>query len=134
MDIFMEASRQAIRYTTDKGVLSVEQLWKLPLTSTVGAVNLNDLAVGIYNGLKSDEISFVDKAKKADPTEQLKLDVLRTVIEFKIAENDAKAKERVRSAEEQQILAALEKRELSKYDNMSADELKAALAKLKTPA
>ena len=51
MDIFEQASRLKLRFPSPLGTLSTEDLWHLPLTSTTGKANLNDIGKALnYEG------------------------------------------------------------------------------------
>ena len=60
--MFEQASRLKLRFTTARGSLSVEDLWDLPLTSTTGKPNLDDIAKSLNRELRatSEETSFVE--------------------------------------------------------------------------
>lgn len=51
MDIFVQATRMKLRFSTPAGLMTVEDLWDLPLQK--GKVNLDALAVGISNEMAS---------------------------------------------------------------------------------
>jgi len=55
MEMFAFATKKKIRFETSKGLLSVEDLWDLPLTSDNGRPNLDDIAKGIYKAMKEGE-------------------------------------------------------------------------------
>ena len=47
MNIFEQATRQAFRFESPKGFLTVEDLWNLPLTNNTGRANLDGINAGI---------------------------------------------------------------------------------------
>jgi len=51
--LFETATRRAYRFDTDKGQLTVEQLWSLPVESC-GRVNLTDMAIELYRQLPTN--------------------------------------------------------------------------------
>lgn len=46
MSIFEQASREKVRFQTQVGQVSVEDLWELPLSSKANKPNLDDIAKG----------------------------------------------------------------------------------------
>jgi hypothetical protein len=108
--MFEDAIRQKIRFDSPKGLLTAEDLWDLPLQSTVsGKANLDDIARALHKQLKNgDDVSFVSTATKSDPTVQLKFDIVKYVIEQKMKEN-AVASERQDSDLKAMPMAELQK-------------------------
>jgi len=128
--MFEKATRLKIRFDSPKGQLSVEDLWDLPLTSVRGA-NLDDIARGLYLQLKSGaDVSFVNEAQKSDPTIQFKFDLVKHVIDVKLAENAAAAAASANREKKQQLLAILAQKENEALAGQSIDELRAAIAAL----
>ena len=132
-NIFEQAARMRppLRFASAVGDLTAEQLWDLPLTHK-SRPSLNELAIATAKELRDlGDFSFVDV--KPDPrkdTITLQLDILKRVIEVKMAEAIA-AQNAAKSAErKQKILEALEKKEGSELDAKSKDELLAELSKL----
>lgn len=130
MNIFEQAARQKFRFPTAKGELTVEQLWELPLKST-GGPNLDDIALTLDRQLSAEgnRKSFVDSTVKADGTIQVKLDIVKHIIEVKIEKRDAEAKAQATRERDQRIMAILEKRKDAKLDSASDEELLALLNK-----
>ena len=130
-DIFTIATRTKLRFDTNKGLLSVEDLWDLPLTSNTGRPNLDDIARELDAQLKSiSTVSFVDTSKKADTTLQLKFDLVKAIIDTRLAENTATATIRANQEKKQQILAIMAEKETDGLKGKSLDELNAILATL----
>jgi hypothetical protein len=115
-NIFEIASRKRIRFSTNKGLLGVEELWDLSLQS------LDTIAKAVNKQLKeSQEESFIDKPVSSVNSEQeLALDILKHIIQVKIQERDA-AKTRT---EKQAKLASLKELAARKAgEEMSAKSL-----------
>lgn len=128
--MFEKAARLKVRFDSPKGQLSVEDLWDLPLTSARNA-NLDDIARGLYLQLKSDaDVSFVNEAQKSDPTIQFKFDLVKHVIDVRLAENAAAAAASANREKKQQLLAILAQKENEALAGQSIDELRAAIAAL----
>lgn len=128
--MFEQATRAKIRFETERGLLSVEDLWDLPLQSLRG-VNLDDIAVGLDRQLKdSSTVSFVDDAPKTNATLQLKFDVVKRVIDVKKEEARAAGVAAERRATKARILEIIAKKQDATLENASIEELEAKLASL----
>ena len=132
--MFETASRLKIRFESQKGPLSVEDLWDLPLTSTTNKPNLDDIARSVNRQLKSegDDTSFVTSSTKSDKTVQLqlKLDILKHVIGVKMAEREVQRKAEANKAQRQRILEIINAKQDSALQNQSIEELQAILASM----
>ncbi len=129
--MFEKISRSKVRFDSVKGQLTVEDLWDLPLTSTRGQANLDDIARALHKKLKNgDDVSFVDTAKKSDPAIQLAFDVVKHIIEVRLAENDAAAQKRARDDRRIVLQEAIARKESEAIGSKSVDELRAELAAL----
>jgi len=108
MSIFERASRSKLRFASVKGGIgmTIEDLWDLPLQSQSGRVNLDDIARALNRQLKAadGDVSFVDPERKSDERVQLAFDIVRHVINVKMAENAAHKVAHDKAAEKQKIL------------------------------
>lgn len=122
--MFEAAVRNKVRFDSPKGLLTVEDLYDLPLTSAKGA-NLDDIALALDSKLSTTKIaSFVAPVKRAADDTQLKFEIVKHVIATKIAERDAAA-ERVQRAEKKQaILAAIAQKETEQLTSSSIEDLR----------
>ena len=133
MNIFEAAVRQKLRFESPKGLLSIEDLWDLPLTSTAGKANLDDIALGLHQGLKNtaEIVSFVDDDKaKPDAVIQLKFDLVKHVIETRKKENAATLAAKDKAETKQRLLEVLAKKRDSNLEAMSEEDLRKKLAEL----
>ncbi len=132
MSMFEKASRAKLRFESPQGPLAAEDLWDLPLTSLLtGKANLNDLAKGLFRQLKdSGEVSFVDPTTTADAATQLKFDIVKHVIEVRVAERDAAAVAQANKEKKQLILGIIAQKENEALSNTSLDELRAMVQSL----
>jgi MoxR-like ATPase len=127
--MFEEATRRKLRYETAQGVLSVEELWDLPLTSH-RRVNLNDIAIALHNQLKHDTVSFVDDAEKPDPVLQLRFDVVKYVIDVRKAEMRTAAEASAKAEQKQKILGIIARKEDAALEGMDLDKLREMIGSL----
>lgn len=123
--MFDQATRLKLRFNTPQGLISTEDLWDLPLTSTTNRANLDTIAVGLYAELNSNRnISFVNNASAGDTSLQLKFDIVKHVIDVRQAENAATAEARVRKGKKQQLLALIDQKENEQLAGKSLDDLR----------
>jgi hypothetical protein len=129
--MFDKATRLKLRFTTSKGEATVEDLWDLPLSSERGHPNLDTIAINLNKQLKdADEVSFVLPSKSKDEITRLKFDVVRHIIEVRLGENAAKAKERENAEKKEKILAILADKQDESLKTKSVEELQALAASL----
>ena len=84
MENFKLASQQKLRFQTNKGLLSTEQLWDLSLK------DLDALAVSLETEHKeSGKKSFLVKTSVKDKTAKLRFDVTLDVLNTKVEEMQA---------------------------------------------
>lgn len=125
--MFEKASRLKLRFETSIGMISAEDLWDLPLTSAKGP-SLDAVAIKLHRGLKSgDDVSFVDKTRKSDETAQLRFDIVKRIIDVRLAENEAALAVRKNAETRQKILEIISEKEGESLKNMPLDELRAKL-------
>ncbi len=131
--MFEKASRIKLRFETTKGLLSVEDLWDLPLTSTTSKVNLDEIARGLHQKVTTQtDISFVNPTAKSAAAEkdQLSLDIIKQVISVRLAENEAAAKIRANVEQKKKILEILDQKDTESLKGKSEAELRAMVAEL----
>jgi len=127
--MFEKASRLKLRFDTTRGDLTVEDLWDIPLMNC--DFSLDELAKKAYKRVKeSEEISFVKPKSQACIIPSLKLDILKRVIEVRLAEIEEGKTLLANKARKDRILAILEEKEDSTLKEKSSDELKALLEEL----
>lgn len=128
--MFETASRLKLVFNSPKGLLKVEDLWDLPLTSKNG-VNLNDIARGLNRELmNSDEnVSFVDEVSSTSDNAILKLkfDIVKHIIDVKLSESRTAREASIRKAERTRILELIERKKGEALESRSIEELEALL-------
>jgi hypothetical protein len=132
MDLFEKASRLKIRFQSNKMAnLTVEDLWTLPLTSSVGNANLDEIAVGLGNQIDAQGkvVSYVNPAKKTDERIQVAFDVVRHVIGSRLEENKAAAEKAQDSEKRQQIMALIQEKKNGQLKDLPIEELEKMLSK-----
>jgi hypothetical protein len=123
-NIFEQATRQKLRFDSAVGLLSVEDLWALPL-STINSSkpNLDTIAVELNKALKGTEESFVSNKKK-DAVLQLKFDIVKHIIDTRVQENEAKTAEVQRASKISKIDELIAAKENEELANLSVEQLR----------
>lgn len=130
--MFEKATRQQLRFNTKKGLLSVEDLWTLPLKTSFNAqVDLDEVAKTVYKELKtSEEISFVAPVTASNTTAQLKMDIVKHIIAVKLAEKEVAEKAKETKEKKQKILEIIARKQDESLANASIDDLQKMLESL----
>ena len=124
MSIFQTATRKKLRFESQKGQLSVEDLWDLPLTSETGKANLDDIAREVNRQLKAiKEESFVTEAVSGNSSMELKLEILKSIIVVKKEEGAAAALARANALKKQEILGLIAKKQGEQLAGSSLEDL-----------
>jgi hypothetical protein len=132
MDLFLAASRAKLRFDTPKGALSVEDLWDLPLDGSRGTT-LDSLAVALYKDVKQAgeaPVSFVSKAPVATAKTveaKMKFDLVKFIIDLRVAERDAKAEADTRRETKRKLQEVLARRQDAALESKSPEEIQAMI-------
>ena len=130
MELFAKITRRKERFDTSKGLLTIEDVWDLPLTSVRGP-NLDDLAKGLKKELAEvSEESFVEiKSDKAKVVED-KFNAVLYIIKVKLNEKAEAEKEAEKRQRRELILELMQDKEKEELKGKSLDELKKMLNSL----
>lgn len=124
MSTFKQATQLKIRFHTNLGQLSTEQLWDLSLTQ------LDALAVSLESSYEqSDRKSFLAKKTAKDTITKLKFDIVLEILETKqaIAEEATQLKER--NEHNEKILSLIANKQDEEMSQKSVEELTKLLKK-----
>lgn len=125
---FATATRLKYRFKTQRGLVSTEDLWDLPLT---GVVSLNTIAKTINRAIKAEEEEdFVSTKSKADTTLIAMLDIVRSVIDFKKNEKARRLKRSTNKAKRERLLGILARKEDADDENQSKAALRRMIEEL----
>lgn len=132
MEMFAFATKKKFRFDTYKGQVTVEDLWDLPLTATNGRPNLDDIAKELYKKMKDEnEMSFVKPTSQVNKEFNIikaKFDIVKYIIDVKLAEAEAAKKAKETKARNQRILGLIAQKEDEALASKSKEELLAMLA------
>lgn len=122
MSLFEKAAKQKLRFNSNKGQLTVEDLFDLSLTS------LDNIAKAVNRKLKDEaEESFIQKKSTSSTELELQLDILKYIIEYKTGIEEANKKRAETVARKQQIEEILMRKKSQQLEDLSVDELQAML-------
>ena len=130
-NLFQQATREKFRFESSKGDLSVEQLWDLPLTSRTG-FDLDTVAKAVNANLKSsNEESFVNVSNNPAVSRlQAQLEVVKAIIEIKLALAEAAKKRVEKAAERQRLMEVLHSKKDQELQGLSVEEIERRLSQL----
>ena len=122
--MFEKASRLKLRFNTNKGVLSAEDLWDLTLTE------LDTLFVELNKGLKESgsEGLLKKRATKADKELDLRIAIVSRVFEVKNTEKEDAATRADQKAERERLIAIKAQRAEKAELELSDEELDTKIA------
>ena len=128
MSIFEKASRAKLRFAVFQGIMNTEDLWGLKLE------DLDKIAVALRKQVKeSEEESFIkttnSKSLVVVETE-LKFEIVKHIIGVKLEEKEARALAAEKKAKRAQLIELIGKKELTKLESKSIEDLKKELAEL----
>lgn len=122
MENFKLASQQKLRFQTNKGLLSVEQLWDLSLD------DLDALAVSLETEHKqSGKKSFLIKTSTKDRTTKLRFDVVLDVLNTKVEEMQAVSEAAEIKEHNKKIITLISEKQDESLKGKSIKQLEAML-------
>jgi hypothetical protein len=130
-NIFEYASRNKLRFQSLRGELTLEQLWDVPLRSRDG-FDLNAVAKAANKAWKDlSEESFVETEKTREHVRrETALEVVKRVIETKLAEEETDKRRATNKLEREKLLAILAEKQTGKLSELSEKELQRRIAAL----
>jgi hypothetical protein len=130
VNIFERATRLKLRFDTSRGFLTTEDLWGMPLTSGNG-FDLDAIARGLHRRLKdAEEVSFVVKTSGAASSDELAFEVVKHVIETKLAEQEAAKMRAANREKKQKLLSLIAEKQDESLKASSVEELQAMVEAL----
>ena len=125
--MFEKATRLKVRFETPQGLLSTEDLWDLPLTTTNGnRASLDDIAMTLHRHINENKVeSFVNKTTKSDEKVQVAFDIVKHIIEVRLAEKEAAENVRKNKEKKAQILALIAQKDNEELSGKTKEELRA---------
>lgn len=129
MELFAQAAKSKLRFQVSSdefkihGIVDTEDLWTLPLKV------LDELAKALNSKLQENQVSFIS-TEVADKVVQLKFDVVKAVIDYRLEEQKAQKQTQENQAKKQRLLELKHQRQNEKFAQLSEEEIDKQLAEL----
>ena len=130
-DIFKQATKLKLRFSSVRGDLTVEDLWDLPLTSKSN-LSLDGVGKPIQKALReSDEDSLVDvPTTSKNELNSLRLAVIKEIISVKQEENLIKQTQAAIESQKALLKQALASKKVDEINSLSVEEIEKRLASM----
>jgi len=120
--MFEKASKQKLRFSFN-GQLRTEDLWDLKLE------DLDTIAKALNKEVDaSAETSFIKKKSTSNAKSELKFDIVKHIIEVKLAAKDAKLRRAESESKRDMLRGLIDSKKHAELANLSVEELEAQLA------
>lgn len=131
MSIFEQASQQKLRFASNRGELTTEQLWDLPLQSKC-QFDLDTITKEVNRQLKAtEEESFVSTTDNpAKSRLELQMDILKHIIAVKKTAAAEARNRAARAAEREKLVNILSEKQDEALKQMSAEDIRKRLEEL----
>ena len=129
--MFESATRFKVRFETTKGMITVEDLWDIPLTSRTTGFSLDDVAKNLNKQVKeSGEESFVVKKSTNNETLELKFEIVKYIIKKRLEEKETLNKELIKATEKEKLLKLLSEKKDENLKSKTVEEIEQMLKEL----
>jgi hypothetical protein len=130
MDIFKRGTKENLMFSTNKGLISIHDLWHMPLTSKNGF----DLDT-VWKSIKSEVTTVQEESLIVNPSptntiEKLKLNIVTEIITDRLAERDAATTRLDKSDKKAKLLAALAEQENNELKSKSSEDIRKMISEL----
>lgn len=124
-NIFEQATKQKLRFSSRRGSVTTEDLWDMSLE------DLDEIAKALNKKVKeSSEESFIKKQSTTDKKLSLQLEIMVSIINTKLAEQERRKSAAERKAKRDKILALIAEKQDGALAKKSITSLQAELDKL----
>jgi len=129
MDLFTEAVKTGVSFSTERGQLLPQQVWQLPLTGNNG-FNLDTISRSLLKKVRSVEEKSLVTEVKVDTTDELRLEILKFIIKDKQEDQEASKLALANKQKKQQLLALKANKQTEALNNLSEEDIDKQLAEL----
>ena len=124
MNLFEQATREKLRFSY-RGSVSVEDLWDLPVEE------LDKIYKSLNSELKKvEEDSLLGTKSAKDKSLELKVNIIKYIVETKLEEKEKRAKKAELARRKQKILEIMESKKEEQLKDKSLDELEEMIESL----
>ena len=129
--MFESATRLKVKFETTKGMITVEDLWDIPLTSRTTGFSLDDIAKNLNKQVKeSAEESFVVKKSTKNETLELKFEIIKYIIKRRLEEREAANNELAKATQKEKLLQLLSEKKDENLKSKTVEEIEQMLKEL----
>ena len=125
MNIFEQITRKALTFETTKGHVQVQALWQMTLTSATSKYTLDEVSKTLLAKMKSSGQESLLSELQTDTDDQLRLDVLKHIINVKLAEKEAKENAEITKSHNRKIDELIAQKKDEALAGKSIEELEA---------
>ena len=118
--MYKEATKLGLRFQTNKGLLSTEQLFSLTQTDLASAIKASKK---LLKKNDDDDLGFLEDNSKVDKIEELRFNILKDVYLTKKTENEASRAEAEAKAHNAKIDELILRKRETQLAEMSIEEL-----------
>jgi len=131
MNLFEKATRKKLRFHTDKGILSIEDIWDLPLIHGRNGTSLDTLYKELNKERqKQDGESIIVPTLQVNTKTKLKFDLVKYIIQVKLKEREEKEKFIENQEKKEKIMSIIAAKQDESLINTDIDDLKKMLKDL----
>ena len=124
MDIFEQGTRQKLRFVSDRGLLTIEDLWSFNLPK------VKQMGNALAKELKETEFDIFETKTSSDNEAALKLEIIKRIVEVRISEQEAAKELASKQLQKEKILAIMAKKKDESLEQASLEDLEAMLNNL----
>lgn len=124
MNIYKEANQKKLRFFTDRGNLSTEQLYDLSENKLKELIKQANQTLVNEN---PDSLSFLDEVDSVDPISKLRFEILKDIYLTKKSEREAATTKQKNEEHNQKILSLIAKKQEDQLTEMSVEDLEKML-------
>lgn len=129
MELFAKAVKLGLTFTTDRGRITPQDVWTLPLVGNNG-FNLDTLSRELLKKVRAVEEESLVTERKIDTTDELRLEVLKYIISDKQAEKEAQENAAIKKAKREELQSLIAKKQSEKQEGKTLEQLQAELLDL----
>lgn len=131
MNLFEYATRNKIRFSTERGYLTVEDLWDLPLTSTRG-LSLDQVGRDLRKAIREhEEESLVEVYNPIENEMTIMFNIVKHIIDTKQQENLNRKNKAEKDLKIKKLEEILVRKTEDSLNELSIDDIQAEIEKIR---
>lgn len=131
MNIFEYATRNKIRFSTERGNLTVEDLWDLPLISTRG-LSLDQIGRDLRKAIReNEEESLVEVYNPIENEMTIMFNIVKHIIDTKQQENINRKNKAEKDLKIKKLEEILVRKTEDSLNELSIDDIQAEIEKIR---